>query len=274
MSTTAAPSVVAEVKQWLSRFDEARRGEIAPPLPSCSGRTATGGIWWAFTWNLTTVEGRQARGTCSSTPLRAPGRTIGTTAEEPVAANGVSEAWITFDTAVGRGRGYLRLRDGKAWTLLTTLEELTGHEASAGPHRPKGVEHGAIAERRTWFEERSREREELGYTTQPCGDRRWRAGRNRARGAPARTSRPDDHHRAQRATGRFVANRYKSLCLHDPVWYDHLPYIKFPPNRPVFSPRRDRRLARNVHARDGAELLELHRGRSTLATTTSAGSGP
>ena len=23
-------------------------------------------------------------------------------------------------------------------------------------------------------------------------------------------------------------NRYKSLCLHDPVWYDHLPYLKFP----------------------------------------------
>ena len=31
--------------------------------------------------------------------------------------------------------------------------------------------------------------------------------------------------------------RYKSLCLHDPVWYDHLPYIKFPENWPVFSPK-------------------------------------
>ncbi len=32
-------------------------------------------------------------------------------------------------------------------------------------------------------------------------------------------------------------NRYKSLCLHDPVWYDHLPYIKFPENWPIFSPK-------------------------------------
>ena len=32
-------------------------------------------------------------------------------------------------------------------------------------------------------------------------------------------------------------NRYKSLCLHDPVWYDHLPYLKFPDNWPVFSPK-------------------------------------
>ena len=31
--------------------------------------------------------------------------------------------------------------------------------------------------------------------------------------------------------------RYKSLCLHDPVWYDHLPYIKFPESWPVFSPK-------------------------------------
>ncbi|MGO1888367.1 MAG: flavin-containing monooxygenase, partial [Halomonas sp.] len=31
--------------------------------------------------------------------------------------------------------------------------------------------------------------------------------------------------------------RYKSLCLHDPVWYDHLPYIPFPENWPVFAPK-------------------------------------
>src|SRR5207237_10163778 len=31
--------------------------------------------------------------------------------------------------------------------------------------------------------------------------------------------------------------RYKSLCLHDPVWYDHLPYIPFPDHWPVFSPK-------------------------------------
>ena len=29
--------------------------------------------------------------------------------------------------------------------------------------------------------------------------------------------------------------RYKSLCLHDPVWYNHLPYIPFPEHWPVFT---------------------------------------
>ncbi|MCU1565402.1 MAG: FAD-dependent oxidoreductase, partial [Pseudarthrobacter sp.] len=30
-------------------------------------------------------------------------------------------------------------------------------------------------------------------------------------------------------------NRYKSLHLHDPVWYDHMPYLKFPDDWPVFA---------------------------------------
>jgi putative flavoprotein involved in K+ transport len=32
-------------------------------------------------------------------------------------------------------------------------------------------------------------------------------------------------------------NRYRSLVLHDPVWYDHLPYIPFPAHWPVFCPK-------------------------------------
>ncbi len=32
-------------------------------------------------------------------------------------------------------------------------------------------------------------------------------------------------------------NRYRSLVLHDPVWYDHLPYLPFPDDWPVFTPK-------------------------------------
>ena len=31
--------------------------------------------------------------------------------------------------------------------------------------------------------------------------------------------------------------RYASLCLHDPVWYDHMPYLPFPDYWPVFTPK-------------------------------------
>ena len=238
MSTTAALPVVAEVERWLSRFDEAlSRGDSAGAA-ELFGQDSYWRDLVAFTWNITTVEGQAGvRHMLEHTLSRVqPHRWR--VVEEPVAVNGVSETWIAFETAVGRGRGYLRLRDGKAWTLLTTLEELRGHEESAGAHRPKGVEHGAIAERHTWFEERARERQELGDTTQPYvviiggGQGGIALGaRLRALQVPTiiieRNARPGDSWR----------NRYKSLCLHDPVWYDHLPYIKFPPNWPVFSPK-------------------------------------
>ena len=54
--------------------------------------------------------------------------------------------------------------------------------------------------------------------------------------------------------------RYKSLCLHDPVWYDHLPYIDFPEELAgVLAQGQDRRLAGNVRQGDGAELLGQRR---------------
>jgi putative flavoprotein involved in K+ transport len=167
MSTTAAVPVVAAVERWLSRFDEAlTRGDSAVAA-ELFGHDSYWRDLVAFTWNITTVEGRAGVRHMLEHTLSRTQPHGWRVAEEPVALNGVGEAWLAFETAVGRGRGYLRLRDGRAWTLLTTLEELRGHEESVGPHRPKGVEHGAIAERRTWFEERSRESEELGYTAQP-----------------------------------------------------------------------------------------------------------
>jgi putative flavoprotein involved in K+ transport len=48
--------------------------------------------------------------------------------------------------------------------MLTTLQELKGHEEPTGEHRPMGVQHGAFKDRETWAEERAREEKELGYT--------------------------------------------------------------------------------------------------------------
>src|SRR3954447_22209745 len=160
------------------------------------------------------------------------------TTEEPAEAEGVAEAWLAFETAAGHGHGHLRLKEGKAWTLLTTLDELQGHEEPRLHERPKGVTHGADPDRETWLEARIREAEELGHEIQPevlvigGGQGGIALGaRLRQLGVPTiiveRNARPGDSWR----------KRYKSLCLHDPVWYDHLPYIKFPENWPVFSPK-------------------------------------
>lgn len=40
-----------------------------------------------------------------------------------------------------------------------------------------------------------------------------------------------------RRIGDNWRNRYRQLVLHDPVWYDHMPYLSFPPQWPVFTPK-------------------------------------
>ena len=69
-------------------------------------------------------------------------------------------------------------------------------------------------------------------------------------------------------------NRYKSLCLHDPVWYDHLPYLPFPEHWPVFSPKDKIGDWLEMYTRgDGAQLLELDRVPERAATTRTRASG-
>ncbi len=193
-----------------------------------------------FTWNLHTSEGKDEIAEMLRAQLnevKPSGWKIaeGETASEE---DGVTTAWIEFETAVARGYGLIRLKDNKIWTLLTTMVELKGHEEPAGFDRPLGAKHGAGKHRTTWAEEREAELRELGYTRQPYvlivggGQGGIALGaRLRQLGVPTiiveKNDRPGDSWR----------NRYKSLCLHDPVWYDHLPYIKFPENWPIFSPK-------------------------------------
>ena len=226
------------VDTWLAEFGDALAQR---DVERAAGLFAEQSFWRdlvAFSWNIVTVEGPAGvadllRATLDSTDPR-----NWTVSEPPTEAGGVTEAWIGFETAAGRGRGHLRVRDGKAWTLLTTLYELKGHEEPARDRRPQGAEHGVNRERETWLDRRVREARELGYATQPYvlvvggGQGGIALGaRLRQLGVPAIVA--DKHPRP----GDQWRGRYKSLCLHDPVWYDHLPYVKFPENWPVFSPK-------------------------------------
>ncbi|MGN6168977.1 MAG: flavin-containing monooxygenase [Solirubrobacteraceae bacterium] len=238
MSTAVATPVAAQVQEWLARFDQALiQGETAAAA-ELFGEPSYWRDLVSFTWNIKTVEGPEGVKEMLDQTLANVRPSGWHTTEEPTEADGVIDAWIGFETGVGRGKGHLRLVDGKAFTLLTTLDELKGYEQTAGSLRPKGVEHGVRPDRQTWLEKREQESEELGYSTQPyvviVGGGQGGIGlgaRLRQLQIPTiiveRNERPGDSWR----------KRYKSLCLHDPVWYDHLPYIKFPPNWPVFSPK-------------------------------------
>jgi putative flavoprotein involved in K+ transport len=239
-ATLPSAEVAAGVTAWLSTFGDA----LAAGDPAAAAALFTEDCFWrdlvAFTWNIKTLEGRDAISAmlAETLPSVQPGGWAITGGEEPADAGGVTEAWIDFETATGRGRGHLRLRDGLCWTLLTTLDELKGHEERRGPSRPKGVEHGANPARTTWLEDREHEASGLGVTEQPyvliVGGGQAGIGLGaRLRQLRVPTIIIDKHGRP----GDQWRSRYKSLCLHDPVWYDHMPYLKFPDNWPVFSPK-------------------------------------
>ena len=192
----------------------------------------------AFTWNLSTQEGPEAIRAMLQARLADTRPSAFAVEGQATEAGGVIDAWFTFETAVARGRGQLRLKDGKAWTLLTTMTELKGFEERKGERRVKGAEHGVQAGRKTWLEKQADRAATFGFEEQPYvvivggGQGGIALGaRLRRLGVSAiiveKNEKPGDSWR----------KRYKSLCLHDPVWYDHLPYLPFPDDWPVFAPK-------------------------------------
>ncbi|ABD88506.1 NAD(P)-binding domain-containing protein [Rhodopseudomonas palustris] len=236
-------------------LDKAPNGKVTELLATLDQALSAGDIeraldlfqtdcYWrdlvTFTWNIKTMEGKdQVRGMLEARLADTkPAKWKIADGEDSSEADGLIESWIQFETAVARGFGHLRLKDGRIWTLLTTMVELKGFEEPKGFDRPMGAKHGADRNRKTWKEEREQEAAELGITKQPycliIGGGQGGialAARLRQLSVPTlvieKNERPGDSWR----------KRYKSLCLHDPVWYDHLPYLPFPANWPVFSPK-------------------------------------
>ena len=214
---------------WLADFGTAlERGDVEAAVNLFEADS-----YWrdlvAFTWNIRTQEGPGAIRAMLQARLADVKPSNFQVQGQATEAGGIIDAWFTFDTAVARGRGHLRLKNGKAFTLLTTMVELKGFEERKGGDRIKGAEHGVHPGRKTWLELREEEARSLGYTEQPYtviiggGQGGIALGaRLRRLGVPTiiveRNEKPGDSWR----------KRYKSLCLHDPVWYDHLPYLPFP----------------------------------------------
>ena len=107
-----------------------------------------------------------------------------------------------------------------------------------GRKRGRGAIHGAFRDRKSWQELKSEKEARLGYEDQPyciivCG---WQGGI--ALGARLQLLVvPTIIIESNARAGDSWRKLYKSLCLHDPVWYDHLPYLPFPDDWPVYTPK-------------------------------------
>ena len=226
----------AVVDRWLGRLDESLQNRDIDAALELFEEESYWRDFVSFTWNLKTFEGKSEIRRMLEAQLDHVQPAGWVRAEDATGDSEATEAWVDFETGQARGYAHLRLRNGKCWTLLTTMKELKGFEEKKGSNREQGVAHTIEKGRLSWLEKKTAREAALGYDEQPycviVGGGQGGIGlaaRMRRLGVPTivieKNARPGDSWR----------NRYKSLHLHDPVWYDHLPYLKFPEDWPVFA---------------------------------------
>lgn len=226
------------VSDWLSQFAAALEREDIPATLALFDEACFWRDLLTFTWNIKTLEGHDQIRDMLAATLAATGPDAWQLEGEATCNDDLVEAWVRFETRVASGRGYVRLAGSKCRTLLTTMTALKGHEEKKGERRELGTRHVAIKGRESWSERKLRESRELGDERQPhClvigGGQGGIALGARLRRLGVPTIIVEKNARA----GDSWRNRYKSLVLHDPVWYDHLPYLPFPDDWPVFTPK-------------------------------------
>jgi cation diffusion facilitator CzcD-associated flavoprotein CzcO len=241
-------SVAAE--DWLAHFE---RALAKPDDGALKGLFHPDSFWrdvLALSWNLQTINGAdailnelQARSGPAAPkdfridPDRAPPRRVTRAGTRTV------EAIFKFETAAGRGSGILRLipdaGDGnrlKAWTLLTALDELKGYEEQQGISRPRGQAYSRDFRGPNWLDQRQAAVQYDGRDPDVLVVGGGQAGlsiaaRLKQLGIDAlivdREARVGDNWR----------RRYHALTLHNQVQVNHLPYMPFPLNWPVYIPK-------------------------------------
>jgi len=163
--TSRAPTQA--LRSWLTELGRALETGDVEAATSLFGVDSYWRDLVTFTWNITTVEGQAGIADLLRTTLQQTRPHTVAIEGDATEQDGIIEGWFTFETVTARGRGHVRLKDGKGWTLLTTNTELKDNTAHAGPHREKGVQHGAVRDRETWLDRKTAEERELGYARQP-----------------------------------------------------------------------------------------------------------
>src|SRR5262249_21287681 len=138
---TSRDIIAASVAAWLKQFERA----LAQADRAALARLFRRDSYWrdvlALTWRIQTFNGvdtflnelqasaeRLHPANFTIDTRRAPPRRVTRAGTESI------EAMVAFETAQGRGSGVVRLipdgddGDLKAWTLLTALDEIKGHE--------------------------------------------------------------------------------------------------------------------------------------------------
>lgn len=242
----SSSEVTAAFRGWLDAFAEAMESADTAAVVGL----VDADCWWrdllALSWDLGTYHGPERISGLLDDHLK--GAAISDVAlvtefgprfvPEP-GGGGSIEGFFTFQTPVGWCRGAARLRevDGTwtAWTVMTGMEDLKGHERALGARRPTGPRHevGATTQR-NWKDQRQaavayRDREPDVVILGAGQGGLALAANLRLMGVDALVLEKSER------VGDGWRKRYHSLVLHDPVWADHLPYLPFPQSWPIYS---------------------------------------
>jgi len=232
---------------WFARFEHALSRRDTQSLANLFHRDGHWRDVLAFTWRIGTVSGAHAIAAALQEHARRarPGgfRTDPErTAPRHVTRAGAKcvEVIYRFETALGRGSGVLRFfpdeEEPRAWTLLTSLDELKKFEEHVGRRRPDGWGYSRDFAGPNWLDLRtsSRSYSEREPTVLVVGGGQaglTTAARLGQLGVDTlivdRWPRVGDNWR----------RRYHALTLHNQVHVNHLPYMPFPPNWPVYIPK-------------------------------------
>jgi cation diffusion facilitator CzcD-associated flavoprotein CzcO len=235
---------------WLAQFEEA----LAQPEDGLLDTLFHSDSYWrdvlALSWNIQTVNGADA--ILRELKAHAPSATASGFAIDPNrqaprqvmrAGTPSIEAIFKFETAIGRGSGIIRLipdaADGnrlKAWTLLTELGELKGFEEKIGTERPRGSAYSRDFRGPNWLDLRKASAEYTDRDPDVLVVGGGQAGLTiaaRLKQLNVDTLIVD----REKRIGDNWRRRYHALTLHNQVQVNHLPYMPFPPNWPVYIPK-------------------------------------
>jgi cation diffusion facilitator CzcD-associated flavoprotein CzcO len=243
-------NVPAIVESWLAQFERALAAPGRPRLKTLFHDDTHWRDVLALTWHINTVDGLDAilrELTTHAGRARPTGFKIDPhrTAPRNVRRAGIDaiEAIFRFETAEGRGSGVLRLtpdaNDGsafKAWTLLTALDEIKGHEERLGRSWPHGNAYSRDFRGPNWLDLRKAAAEYADRDPTVLVVGGGQAGLSIA----ARLAQLDLDTLIVDLEARIGDNwrkRYHALVLHNQTHVNHLPYMPFPPTWPTYIPK-------------------------------------
>jgi cation diffusion facilitator CzcD-associated flavoprotein CzcO len=242
---TTAP---ADAQRWLESFETALHAQDAT---AAAELFLPDGLWrdvLAFTWTIQTMSGRPAiEATLRETLARTAPRNFHIPARRTPprwvtrAGTDTIEGLFEFETAFGPGAGVVRLVPDassrlRAWTVVTTLEELRGHEEKLKSRAAEAGDGIRDFGAENWSDRVAKARSYADHDPAVIVVGGGQGGLSiaaRLHQLGIDTLIVDRHPRI----GDNWRTRYHSLTLHNEVFVNHLPYLPFPPTFPVYIPK-------------------------------------